>query len=116
MKLRLVLAALLTFSTVQSFAGSFPCMVRHLRINSHRMFVQCHTKWDGLNIPVFVKDIPFYSASLDQKNVSFMIDLIQNARGKGKAIKLFYDASSSNLPNGCKGHNCRRLMAVGMNY
>ncbi len=103
-------------ASAQSTAQSFNCMVAHLRVNSDRFFVRCHASYSGVEIPPFVKDIPYYSAPYSQANARMMLDLIMSGRAQGKSIRIIFDDEPSRNPSGCQPGNCRRIVAAGINY
>ncbi|MEM8814478.1 MAG: hypothetical protein AAGE85_01480 [Pseudomonadota bacterium] len=95
---------------------SFDCMVRQLRVNAERFFVRCHSRYAGLEIPAYVTEIQYYSVPYSQENARYLFDLVLEARGGGKALRLIFEDDPASNPAGCSADNCRRIVALGMRY
>lgn len=108
----------LAMSDTAALAGeqSFDCMVRHLRANAERLYVRCHAEWRGLKIPAYVREIQYYSAPYSQKNARYIFDLVMEARRQGQPIRLIFEDDPDANPPGCGRNNCRRIIAVGLDY
>ena len=114
----IVLAAGLATADAAAVAGeqSFDCMVRHLRVNAERFYVRCHAEWRGLEIPGYVREIQYYSAPYSQKNARYIFDLVMEARRQRQPIRLIFEDDPASNPPGCGRNNCRRIIAVGLEY
>lgn len=111
-------AAGLAVADTAALAGeqSFDCMVRHVRVNAERLYVRCHSEWRGLEIPGYVREIQYYSAPYSQKNARYIFDLVMEARRRDRPIRLIFEDDTGANPTGCAPNNCRRIIAVGLDY
>ncbi len=95
---------------------SFDCMVRNLRANAERFYVHCQPDWMGLQVPGYVREIPYYSAPYSQKNARYVFDLVMEAQRQERPIRMIFEDDPAANPQGCDESNCRRIIAVGLSY
>ncbi len=93
---------------------SFDCAIRYVRVNAERLFVRCHSEWRGLDIPLYVKDIEYYSAPYSQTNARYIFELALEARRLRVPLRMIFEEDPASNPPGCARNNCRRIIAVGM--
>ena len=93
---------------------SFDCAIRYVRVNAERLFVRCHSEWRGLDIPLYVKDIEYYSAPYSQTNARYIFELALEARRLRVPLRVIFEEDPASNPPGCARNNCRRIIAVGM--
>jgi len=107
-----IIAIVLMALSMSASAGvqGFSCKLGRVQVNFNRMVIRCDYQPGN---PVFVKDIPWFSASFSQKNARDLLNLAMQAKLNGKKVKVFWSQSPDNNPSGCKGQNCRRLNALG---
>lgn len=112
--MRSFIVGLVMLTTWNVFALDYVCPKGQLilvQANVKRLVLKC--KWKE-GMPAFIKDIPYASAAYTQKNSKHILDLATAAKVNNRNVRIFLDSNSSTSPDGCRGHNCRRVIAIGM--
>jgi len=112
-KFSLLVFAISAFS-LKSWAGniSYTCFagkIDKISVSTNRVTSKCVATNE--NQP-FVKELPFASASIDQKGVELMLQLLMKAKESNKNVLIHIDEDPRNNPAGCEGNNCRKLVQV----
>ena len=119
MRRRLVLlalawAVLAVPATLPAAEQSFSCAIGLLRANAERFFVRCEASRPGVEVPGYVREIPYYSAAYTQANARYLFDLLLAAEARGKPVRLIFEDDPADNPVGCAPRNCRRIIAVSI--
>lgn len=110
-----VASALLAASpSLPAAEKAFNCAIGLLRVNADRFFVRCEASRAGVDVPGYVREIPYYSAAYTQANARYLFDLLLAAEGRGKVVRLIFEDDPAENPVGCAPRNCRRIIAVSV--
>jgi len=114
MKKFTLLVFCLTILSFQAQAGnlSYTCFAGKLdkiSVIGNRILTKCVPTSEN---PAFVKDLPYASASMDQKGAELMFQLLLKGKELNKNILFYIDEDHKTNPAGCDPGNCRRLVGV----
>ncbi len=110
----LFIAGILSPTPVFAAEQAFDCAIELLRANADRFFVRCGAARPGIDVPGFVREIPYYSAAYPQPKARYVFDILRDALADRKTVRLIVEDDAGDNPPGCSSRNCRRIIAVSI--
>ena len=99
-------------TSAQAQSQSRLCEVDQVGVFENRIHVKCVPIADK----AYTRDIPYYAMRIDKRKavIDGIIALAVGAKQTRKPLRIWFDFGDYESVPGCRGNNCRRLVAAAL--